>query len=201
MKGTAETRSGPDPLSSQRRKLEGWELLYTVLKGEKVGYRYIILHLYANNFFCRNFFTLFSTDLKSASNSVIFYTRIKMLYKKYFRGHSNIFHKLWSPTRTKRLKKLKKTLFETWIRINYIFQFWFRTSKVLKSFHSNGHIEKQVFLLKIWKKSYPKFLFWPLERTPEGRKKIFETVAGKALLHIFFKIFSFHVLGYLNSFF
>jgi hypothetical protein len=43
------------------------------------------------------------------------------------------------------------------------------------------------------KKSDPKYLFWPLERTPEGREKIFETVAGKALLHIFFKIFSYQL--------
>jgi hypothetical protein len=58
---------------------------------------------------------------------------------------------------------------------------------VLKSFQPNGHIEKQVFFVKKYeKKSYPKFIFWPLERTPKGRKKIFETVAGKALLQIFF---------------
>ncbi len=32
-----------------------------------------------------------------------------------------------------------QTFCQTWIRINYIFQFGFRTSKVLKSFHPNGH--------------------------------------------------------------
>ncbi len=32
-------------------------------------------------------------------------------------------------------QKNKKSFFQTWIRINFIFQFWFRTNKVLKSFH------------------------------------------------------------------
>jgi hypothetical protein len=55
------------------------------------------------------------------------------------------------------------------------------------------------------KKIDPKFFFWPLKRTPEGREKIFENVAGKALLHIFFKIFSYQLAFFTflatNSFF
>ncbi len=114
------------------RKLHGWELLYTVLKVEKVLARF-----YASNFFGRNLFTLFSTDLKSASNSAFIDTHFKMLWKKYFLGHISTFCQLWSLTWTERLKKSKNLFFLTWIRINYIFQFWFRTNKVLKSFHPN----------------------------------------------------------------
>ena len=37
------------------------------------------------------FFELFPTDLKSASNSALFYTHIKMLWKKYLWGHISTF--------------------------------------------------------------------------------------------------------------
>ncbi len=42
---------------------------------------------------------------------------------------------IFNPNAHKRAKKTKNLFFQTWIRINYIFQFWFLTNKVLKSFH------------------------------------------------------------------
>ncbi len=68
-----------------------------------------------------------------------FDTQIKILLKIYFLGSYCItnFCNFWSLSRTKRLKKTKNLVVKLWFRINYIFQFWFRKSKVLKSFHSN----------------------------------------------------------------
>ncbi len=57
------------------RKFEGWELLYTVLKGEKVHNFYIFKLI---TFFYELFYTFFN-GLKSASNSSFFDTHIKKL--------------------------------------------------------------------------------------------------------------------------
>ncbi len=82
---------------TQRKKLQGWELLYTVLKVEKVHNMYILMLI---TFFCRNFLTLFSTDLKSASNSAFFDTHFKMLWKKHIWACISTFCQLWNLTHT-----------------------------------------------------------------------------------------------------
>ncbi len=51
--------------------------MYTVLKIVKV---HKFVHFYANNFFRINFFTLLSTDFKSALNSAFFDTHFKYIY-------------------------------------------------------------------------------------------------------------------------
>jgi len=86
-----------------------------------------------------NFFNRFKINIKFS----VLDTHIKISWRKKFCGHVRTFGKLWSRTRTKRAKK-QKSFFQTWIRINYIFQFWFWTGKLLKPFHSNIHIYFQV---------------------------------------------------------
>ncbi len=67
------------------------------------------LHFHANNFFV-GFFTTFSKDSKSASNSAFFGTQIEIIWKNYLLGHISLFCTLWSRARTKRPKK-RKNLF------------------------------------------------------------------------------------------
>ncbi len=62
-----------------RRKLEGWELLHTGLKGGKV---YIFYTCMLITFLYEPFNTVLNyTNLKSASDSAFFDTHIKMLWK------------------------------------------------------------------------------------------------------------------------
>jgi hypothetical protein len=100
----------------------------------------IVLCIYHDYYSCENCTKSFARSdqlkLHIGSNSAFFDTHIKMLWKKYLWGHISTFYQLWILTHTKRLKKKRKIFFfQTWIRINYIFQFWFRSNKVLKSFH------------------------------------------------------------------
>jgi hypothetical protein len=50
------------------------------------------------------------------------------------------------PNAHKADKKMKKSFFQKWIRINYIVQFWFRTSEFFKSFHPNPYLISGIFL-------------------------------------------------------
>ncbi len=99
----------------------------------------IVLFIYHDYYSCENCTKSFARSdqlkLHIRSNSAFFDTHIKMLWKKYLWGHISTFYQLWILTHTKRLKKTKNLFFQTWIRINYIFQFWFWSNKVLKSFH------------------------------------------------------------------
>jgi hypothetical protein len=65
---------------------------------------------------------------------------MEIIWKNYFVGHISIFCKLWSRTHTKRPNKNEKSFFQKWISINYIFEFWFRTSKLLNSFHPSVQV-------------------------------------------------------------
>ncbi len=86
-------------------------------------------------------------EMKSASNSAFFYTHIKMLWKKYLWGHISTFYELWILMHTKQLKIMN--FFQMWIRINYIFQFWFRSNK--------GLVYIEILTAKGWQKSVK---FW-----------------------------------------
>ncbi len=71
------------------------------------------------NFFRRTFLAIFSTDSKSASNSAFFDTHIEWMWKKNILGHISTFCKLWSPTRTKRLKKTKNVFYKCFLEFNF----------------------------------------------------------------------------------
>ncbi len=74
----------------------------------------------------------FSNGFEISIKFCVFYTHIKMLWKKYLWGHISTFYQLWILTHTKRLKKPIFFL-QKWIRIYFPIQF--QTNKVLKSFH------------------------------------------------------------------
>jgi hypothetical protein len=112
------------------------------MKNEKVHHFYTFMLI----IFLYEFFTLFSTDLKSASNSAFFDSLIKMSWKNICGGHTSTFYQLWILTHTKRQKKRKIYFFNVNQNKLY-FQFWFRTSKVLKSFHSKILHTKSMNLL------------------------------------------------------
>jgi hypothetical protein len=63
-----------------QRKLEGWEFLHTGLKGKKVHIFYTCMLI---TFLYEPFFTLFSTHLKSASNSTFFDNPYQNVVNKY----------------------------------------------------------------------------------------------------------------------
>ncbi len=109
----------------------------TVLKGEKVhnSYTFTLITFFVGIFY--NFFIGFEM------------TPISKLVGKNFCGHISTFYKLWSRTRSKRPQKNEKSFFQTWIRINYIFQVWFRTSKLLKSFNPNTEITHDALLFGV----------------------------------------------------
>jgi hypothetical protein len=60
-----------------------------------------------------NFFTLFSTDLKSASNSAFFYTHIKMFLEKYLWGSHLRFLPTLNPNVHKTGQKTENLFFQT----------------------------------------------------------------------------------------
>jgi hypothetical protein len=62
-----------------------------------------------------------------------------MLWKNLLGSYYHFLPTL-KPTGHKTVQKIEKSFFQTWIRINYIFQFWFRTNKVLKLFHPSVYI-------------------------------------------------------------
>ncbi len=55
--------------------------------------------------------------------------------------------------------KKQKIFFPTWIRINYIFKFWFRIGKLLKSFHPIGQHDKYKISIAYFTHIYCTHLF------------------------------------------
>ncbi len=99
---------------------------------------------------CRNFIT-FSTDSKSASNSVFLTLKSKLFWKKKFSGPYWHFLPILKPNAH---KKSEKSFFQIWI-----FKFRFRTRKLI-SFHTSLYFvhfpschaskEQRVSLLPFW---------------------------------------------------
>ncbi len=92
------------------------------------------------HFLLKLFYTFFN-GFEICIKFCVFWHPFKNNVKKIFLGHIGTFCQLWSLKHTKRLKTRKIFFSYTWIRINYIFQFWFRTNKMLKSFHPIVHIK------------------------------------------------------------
>jgi hypothetical protein len=63
----------------------------------------------------------------------------KMLGKNIFGVKLALFANFQAYNPHKTARKKEKSYFQTWIRKNYVFRFWFWTSKALKSFHPNEH--------------------------------------------------------------
>ncbi len=83
-------------------------------KSEKSAF---FCHVFANNFFLVHFFTVFSTDSKSAWNYAFFDTFFDFFQKKIFYGHISTFFKLWLQMRRKRRKKTENLFLWMYIRI------------------------------------------------------------------------------------
>ncbi len=82
-----------------QRKLQGWELLYTVLKVEKVPNFYTFMQI---TFFVETFCTFFN-GFKISIKFCVFGHPIKNVVKKNLGGHISTFCQLWSLICTKRL--------------------------------------------------------------------------------------------------
>ncbi len=124
--------------------MQNWILRHIYrIKGEKVHNFYTFMPRILLWELFYTFFNGFEISIKFC----VICTYIKMLWKKYF------WCQLWSLTRTKRLKE-KISFFRCESDINYIFQFWFRTSKVLKSFHSSEHTLFYTFYTAIQKNKH-----------------------------------------------
>ncbi len=76
------------------RKLEGWKLLYTVLKRWKSTW---FLHFYANNFFVWNFLHFFQR-ICNQHQILCFWHPYQNVVKKIFLGSYWRFFQLWSLT-------------------------------------------------------------------------------------------------------
>jgi hypothetical protein len=93
------------------------------------------LHFHANSCFCRNlfniyyFFNWFEIIIKFCVFSTFLIPK-----SNFLGGRIRTFCQLWTlkPNAHKTAQKHEKSFFQAWIIINYIFQFWFRTSKLLK---------------------------------------------------------------------
>ncbi len=112
-----------------RRKIEGWELLYTVLKGEKIHNIYTFMLI--------NFFNGFLINIEFC----VFLYPYQNVVRKINVGSYYHFLPNLKPNARKTAKKANNLFFQTWIRINCIFQFWFQSNKVLKSFHLKLRIQ------------------------------------------------------------
>jgi hypothetical protein len=87
-----------------RRKLEGWELLYTVLKDGKVHNFYTFMLIT----FLYEFFLHFFQWIWNQHPILHFFIPIKKCCEKnIWGGHISTFYQLWILTHTKRPKKLK----------------------------------------------------------------------------------------------
>jgi hypothetical protein len=83
--------------------------------------------------FSLEFFYNFLTGSKSASNSAFFDTHFKISWNIIFAVILALFAN-FEAKRAQNGPKNEKSFFQTWIRINYIFRFWFRISKLLNRF-------------------------------------------------------------------
>ncbi len=78
-------------------------------------------------------------------SSAFFDTRIKIIGRKFLGG--SLGGHFFLTLKPNVHKTAQNIFFHTWIRINKLFQFWFQSSKLLKSFHQlKGHGNETDFL-------------------------------------------------------
>jgi hypothetical protein len=116
-----------------QRKLEGWELLYTVLKDEKVHKFYTFMLIT----FLYEFFYTFCNDFEISIQFCVFWYPYQNVLNKIFVGSYYHFLPTLNPNAHKTTQKTKTFFFSNvnQNKLQYVFQFWFLTNKVLKSFH------------------------------------------------------------------